>query len=94
MGKIVVITGADMGIGKCTADMYRSKGDIALSLSLGIDEEYRDYSYICDVTNEEAVQALVQQIEQEVYKILNRFNFETIETFKSFNELFDYISEE
>lgn len=29
-----------------------------------------------------------------LYKILNRFNFETIETFKSFNELFDYISEE
>ncbi len=26
------------------------------------------------------------------YKILNRFNFDTIETFKSFNELFDYIS--
>ena len=69
MEKIVVITGADMGIGKCTADMYRSKGDIALSLSLGIDEEYRDYSYICDVTNEEQIKDVVNQIKEKYGRI-------------------------
>ena len=69
MDKIVVITGADMGIGKCTADMFRAKGDIALSLSLGIDEKYKDYSYICDVTNEEQIKDVVNQIKEKYGRI-------------------------
>jgi len=65
MEKIVVITGADMGIGKCTADMFRAKGDIVLSLSLALDEEYKEYSYICDVTNEEQIKQVVDSIKEK-----------------------------
>lgn len=62
MNKIVVVTGANSGMGKCTADMFRSRGDVVLSLSLGIDEEYPEYSYDCDITNEDKVKEVVEEI--------------------------------
>ena len=65
MNKIVVITGGNSGIGKSTADMFRAKGDIALSLSLGIDEEYKDYSYICDISNEEQIVSTMSAIKEK-----------------------------
>jgi len=65
MNKIVVITGADMGIGKCTADMFRSKGDIVLCLSLALDEDYKEFSYVCDVANEENVKQVMEQIKEK-----------------------------
>ena len=65
MNKIIVITGADMGIGKCTADMYRSKGDTVLCLSLAKDPEYEDFSYICDVTSEEQVKTAIEDIKEK-----------------------------
>lgn len=65
MNKIVVITGADMGMGKATADMFRSKGDIVLCLSLAKDKEYEEYSYICDVTNEEQIKSAINDIKEK-----------------------------
>jgi len=65
MRKIVVITGADMGIGKCTADMFRNKGDIVLCLSLAKDSEYEEFSYICDVTNEDQVKSAIDDIKEK-----------------------------
>lgn len=69
MEKIVVITGANMGIGKCTADMFREKGDTVLCLSLALDEEYKDFSYICDVSNEENVKDVMNQIKEKYGRI-------------------------
>ncbi len=65
MNKIVVITGANSGIGKATADLFRSKGDTVLCLSLAIDEEYPEFSYVCDVTDEERVKDVLAQIAEK-----------------------------
>ena len=65
MNKIVVITGADMGIGKTTADMFRAKGDTVLCLSLAKDKDYEEFSYICDVTNEEQIISAVNDINEK-----------------------------
>ncbi len=65
MSKIIVITGGNTGIGKCTADYMRAKGDTVLSLSLGKDSEYEEYSYICDVADEEQVKQTFDQIARE-----------------------------
>lgn len=60
--KIVVITGGSMGIGKATADIFRAKGNIVYSLAREIDEQYPEYSYICDISNEEIVKNTIQEI--------------------------------
>ena len=76
-GKIAWITGASYGIGFAIAKAYAQCGakivfnDINQDL---VDKGLKSYAeegidakgYVCDVTNEEAVQALVKQIEEEV----------------------------
>ena len=76
-GKIALVTGDSYGIGFAIATAYAQAGativfnDINQELvdkglnsyrELGIDA----HGYVCDVTNEEAVSALIQQIENEV----------------------------
>ena len=76
-GKIAWITGASYGIGFAIAEAYASAGativfndinqdlvnkGLAAYAEKGIDA----HGYVCDVTNEDAVQALVKQIEAEV----------------------------
>ena len=76
-GKIAWITGASYGIGFAIAEAYAAAGakivfnDINQEL---VDKGLKAYAekgidakgYVCDVTDEEAVQALVKQIEAEV----------------------------
>ncbi len=62
MAKIIVITGASSGIGKCTAQMFRAKGDIVLNISREMDEDYKEFSYVCDVSNEILVAQIFKQI--------------------------------
>ena len=76
-GKIAWITGASYGIGFAIAEAYAAAGativfndinqdlvnkGLAAYAEKGIDA----HGYVCDVTNEDAVQALVKQIEAEV----------------------------
>ncbi len=76
-GKIAWITGASYGIGFAIAEAYAAAG--ATIVFNDINQELVDkglaaykekgieaHGYVCDVTNEEAVQALVKQIEAEV----------------------------
>ena len=76
-GKVAWITGASYGIGFAIAEAYAAAGakivfnDINQEL---VDKGLKAYAekgipatgYVCDVTNEEAVTALVKQIEAEV----------------------------
>ena len=76
-GKIAWITGASYGIGFAIAEAYAAAGasivfnDISQEL---VDRGLKTYAekgidakgYVCDVTSEEAVQALVKQIEAEI----------------------------
>ncbi len=76
-GKVALVTGASYGIGFAIASAYAKAGativfnDIKQELvdkglasykELGIDA----HGYVCDVTDEAAVQAMVKQIEEEV----------------------------
>jgi Dehydrogenases with different specificities (related to short-chain alcohol dehydrogenases) len=76
-GKIALVTGASYGIGFAIASGYARAGativfnDISQDLvdkglsaykAVGIDA----YGYVCDVTNEDQVNAMVAQIEKEV----------------------------
>ncbi|MBQ3704913.1 MAG: gluconate 5-dehydrogenase [Clostridia bacterium] len=76
-GKIAWITGASYGIGFAIAEAYAAAG--ATIVFNDINQELVDrglaayaeknipaHGYVCDVTDEEAVQALVGKIEQEV----------------------------
>ncbi len=76
-GKIAWITGASYGIGFAIAEAYAAAGativfnDINQDLvnkGLAAYEEkgIKAHGYVCDVTNEEAVQELVKKIEEEV----------------------------
>ena len=76
-GKIAWITGASYGIGFAIAEAYAAAGativfnDINQDLvnkGLASYEEkgIKAHGYVCDVTDEEAVQALVKKIEEEV----------------------------
>ena len=76
-GKIAWVTGASYGIGFAIASAYAQAGativfnDINQELVDKGMKNYADagikaYGYVCDVTNEEAVTALVAQIEKEV----------------------------
>jgi len=76
-GKIAWITGASYGIGFAIAEAYAAAG--ATIVFNDINQELVDrglaayaeknipvHGYVCDVTNEEAVQAMVARIEKEV----------------------------
>ncbi len=76
-GKIALITGASYGIGFAIASAYAKAG--ATIVFNDINQElvdkglaaYREigisaHGYVCDVTDESAVQAMVERIEQEV----------------------------
>lgn len=76
-GKIAWVTGASYGIGFAIASAYAAAGativfnDINQELvDKGIkayeEKGIKAHGYVCDVTNEEAVNALVAQIEKEV----------------------------
>ncbi len=76
-GKIAWITGASYGIGFAIAEAYAAAGATIVFNDINqelVDKGLKSYTekgidakgYVCDVTNEEAVQALVKQIEQEV----------------------------
>ncbi len=76
-GKIALVTGASYGIGFAIAKSYGEAG--ATIVFNDINQELVDkglkayeeaglkaYGYVCDVTDEEAVQALVAKIEKEI----------------------------
>ena len=76
-GKIALITGASYGIGFAIAKAYAKAGativfnDIKQELvdqgmSAYAEEGIKAYGYVCDVTDETAVNALVKHIEHEV----------------------------
>ena len=76
-GKIALVTGASYGIGFAIAQGFAKAGativfnDINQELvDKGLkayeDEGIKAHGYVCDVTDEDAVYALVQKIEQEV----------------------------
>ena len=76
-GKVAWITGASYGIGFAIAEAYAAAGATIVFNDINqelVDKGLKAYAeksigakgYVCDVTNEEAVQTLVRQIEKEV----------------------------
>ena len=76
-GKVAWITGASYGIGFAIAEAYAAAGATIVFNDINqelVDKGLAAYAeknipargYVCDVTNEEAVQALVARIEKEV----------------------------
>ena len=76
-GKIAWITGASYGIGFAIAEAYAAAGATIVFNDINqqlVDKGLAAYAekgipahgYVCDVTDEDAVQALVKRIEQEV----------------------------
>ncbi len=76
-GKIAWITGASYGIGFAIAEAFHAAGATIVFNDINQDlvnkglAAYQEknipaHGYVCDVTNEEAVQALVKQITEEV----------------------------
>ena len=76
-GKVAWITGASYGIGFAIAEAYAAAGATIVFNDINqelVDKGLKTYAdkgidakgYVCDVTDEEAVQALVKRIEAEV----------------------------
>ena len=76
-GKVAWITGASYGIGFAIAEAYAAAGAVIVFNDINrelVDKGLKAYAekgidakgYVCDVTDEDAVQALVKQIEKEV----------------------------
>lgn len=76
-GKVALITGAAYGIGFAIATAYHKAGATIVfntSRQASVDKAMLEYQeagipakgYVCDVTDEKAVQAMVKQIEEEV----------------------------
>ena len=76
-GKVAWITGASYGIGFAIAEAYAAAGATIVFNDINrelVDKGLKSYAekgidakgYVCDVTDEEAVQALVKRIEAEV----------------------------
>ena len=76
-GKVAWITGASYGIGFAIAEAFHAAGATIVFNDINQDlvnkglASYQEknipaHGYVCDVTNEEAVQALVKQITEEV----------------------------
>ena len=69
MSKIVLITGGASGIGKATATEFRKLGYTVISYARELDDEYPDYSYIGDVSNEAQVKSFIEVIANKYGKI-------------------------
>ena len=76
-GKIALVTGASYGIGFAIAKAFAGAGATIVFNDINQDlvnkglaayeaEGIKAHGYVCDVTNEDAVEALVAQIEKEV----------------------------
>ena len=76
-GKIALVTGASYGIGFAIASAYAQAGATIVfndikqelvdkGLAAYAEKGIKAHGYVCDVTNEDAVNALVAQIEAEV----------------------------
>ena len=76
-GKVAWITGASYGIGFAIAEAYAAAGATIVFNDINqelVDKGLKSYAekgiaakgYVCDVTDEQAVQALVKRIEQEI----------------------------
>ena len=60
MNKIVIITGASSGIGLSLKNLYLSNGDIVYNISRSASKN--EYDYSCDVSNEEMVKSIIDEI--------------------------------
>lgn len=60
MNKVVIITGASSGIGQSTRELFLKNGDIVYNLSLSCEED--EFNFKCDVSNEERVKQIINQI--------------------------------
>lgn len=67
--RIVIITGGSMGIGKAAAQKFRENGDTVFSLARELDPDYLGFSYVCDITDENRVSELVNQIGEKYGRI-------------------------
>ena len=71
-GKVALVTGASYGIGFAIASAFAEQGaticfnDINQELAAYTEKGIKARGYVCDVTDEPAVQAMVAQIEKEV----------------------------
>ena len=76
-GKVALITGASYGIGFAIATAYSAAGATIVfndinqelvdkGLAAYAEKGIKAHGYVCDVTNEEAVQELVAKVEKEV----------------------------
>src|SRR4030095_2994478 len=61
--KIVIVTGANTGIGKATKDLLRNKGCIVYNLDLALaDDEIAEHYVHCDVRNRKQIKEAVEQV--------------------------------
>lgn len=67
--RIVVITGGSMGIGKATAEKFRENGDIVISIAKEIDNQHPEFSYVCDICDEELVKNTINVIGEKYGRI-------------------------
>src|SRR5690349_1441512 len=68
--KIVIITGANTGIGKATKELLRSKDCIVYNLDMAqIDDDLPDYFIFCDVRKRDQIRNAVEQVYQREKRI-------------------------
>jgi NAD(P)-dependent dehydrogenase (short-subunit alcohol dehydrogenase family) len=61
--KIVIVTGANTGIGKATKDLLRNKGCIVYNLDLALaEDEIPEYYVHCDVRDRQQIKKAVNQV--------------------------------
>jgi NAD(P)-dependent dehydrogenase (short-subunit alcohol dehydrogenase family) len=61
--KIVIITGANTGIGKATKDLLRSKGSIVYNLDLSMaDDEMHKYFIRCDIRERQQIRKAIEEV--------------------------------
>ena len=76
-GKVALVTGASYGIGFAIASAYAEAGAVICfndinqelvdkGMAAYTEKGIKAHGYVCDVTDEKAVNALVEQIEREV----------------------------
>ncbi len=68
MNKVVVITGTSSGIGKETAKLFESKGDIVYGLSRRTTGETFN-ELICDITNLDSIKLAIDKVIEEQGRI-------------------------